>query len=98
MPVIAAAQLNRQSSNRPDHRPQLSDLRESGALEQDADIIVVLHREIVWARQTGADTSKIDEGLAELRLAKQRNGPQGKMEVRFIESYARFEDSGYHGQ
>ena len=92
VPVIAAAQLNRQPAGRADHRPQTSDLRESGALEQDADVIVLLHREIVWARQTGADASKIDERVAELLLAKQRNGPQGKMELTFIESCARFED------
>jgi replicative DNA helicase len=92
VPVIAAAQLNRQPAGRTDHRPQISDLRESGALEQDADVIVFLHREIVWARQTGADTGKIDGELAELSVAKQRNGPQGKMAITFIESYARFED------
>jgi replicative DNA helicase len=92
IPVIAAAQLNRQATTRTDHRPQLSDLRESGALEQDADVIVFLHREIVWARQTGTDTTNINAEVAELTVPKQRNGPQGKMDVTFIESYARFEN------
>jgi replicative DNA helicase len=92
VPVIAAAQLNRQPAARADHRPQLSDLRESGALEQDADVIVLLHREIVRARETGADTNGIDEYEAELLLRKQRNGPEAKIKATFIESCAKFED------
>ena len=92
VPVIAAAQLNRQSANRPDHRPQLSDLRESGSLENDADVVLLLHRPIVYARQAGV-TTEVDSTAAEVLIAKQRNGPTALLPMTFREEYAKFEDA-----
>ena len=92
VPVIAAAQLNRQPATRVDHRPQLSDLRESGSLENDADVVLLLHRPIVYARQAGA-TIEVDTCTAEVLIAKQRNGPTALVPMTFREEYARFEDS-----
>lgn len=86
VPVLVLSQLNREVENRPNKRPQLSDLRESGAIEQDADVVLLLVR---------PDYYDPDDrpGMAELIVAKQRNGPVGTVELVFLKEYTRFEDS-----
>ena len=87
IPVIALSQLSRAVEQRSDHQPQLSDLRESGAIEQDADVVIFLYRPWVYSQEDE------DEGKAEIIVAKQRNGPTGKVKTTFISQYARFENS-----
>lgn len=89
IPVIALSQLNRQSANSTDHRPQLSQLRESGAIEQDADIVMFLHREEMYN-----PTDETLKGKAELILAKHRNGPTGIINLQFVPESARYRDVG----
>lgn len=83
IPVIALAQVNRSSEDRTDHRPRLSDLRESGAIEQDADTVIMLHRPEY--HEPGQY-----EGVLEVIVGKQRNGPTGKVELMFEKEYMRF--------
>jgi replicative DNA helicase len=90
IPVITLSQLNRQLENREDKRPRLADLRESGALEQDADVVIFIHREAVFKRKEGVMVE--DEGTADIIVAKQRNGPTDKVRLAFIEAYTRFEN------
>jgi replicative DNA helicase len=85
--VLALSQLNRLSENRPDKRPQLDDLRESGAVEQDADVVILLHRD-----ESKKDTEQ--GGETELIFAKQRNGETGKVRLEFIGDFVRFDESG----
>ncbi len=87
IPVIAVAQLNRQAEQRDDHRPRMADLRESGSLEQDADLVLLLHRPAYYTDSQTEDTS------AELIIAKQRNGPTGKVNLAFLRQFLRFESS-----
>ncbi len=87
VPVIALSQLSRQVEKRKDYRPQLSDLRESGALEQDADLVAFIFREDYYER----DKPEI-EGVSEVIIAKQRNGPTGTVKLAFIKDYTRFEN------
>ena len=86
VPVIALSQLSRAVENRTDHRPLLSDLRESGAIEQDADIVIFLYRPFLYT------DDEEDRGKAQIIVAKQRNGPTGTAHVTFIDRYAKFEN------
>ena len=86
LPIVAISQLSRAVESRNDHRPQLSDLRESGAIEQDADVVVLLLREEYYSQ------SSENQGLAEVIIAKQRNGPVGSLKLAFIKEYTRFEN------
>jgi len=85
VPVIALSQLSRAVEQRSDHRPQLSDLRESGAIEQDADVVIFLYRSWVYSRD------EEEKGRAQAIVAKQRNGPIGTVNLSFIDRFARFE-------
>ncbi len=87
LPVIALSQLNRSPEQRHDKRPMLSDLRESGSIEQDADLVMFLYREEYYERDDADDSNK---GIAEVIIAKHRNGPIGNFNVAFISRYAKF--------
>ena len=87
IPIIVLSQLNRGPEGRTDHRPQLGDLRESGALEQDADMVVFVYRPDLYA-----DEGDQKDGIAELIIAKQRNGPTGTVKLAYISEYTRFEN------
>jgi len=86
IPVIACSQLSREPEKRPDHRPQLSDLRESGTLEQDSDLVLFIYRERFYNDNVAEDKRNI----AEIIIAKHRNGPTGKLELMFIDEQTKF--------
>ena len=86
VPVVVLSQLSRAPEARADHRPQLSDLRESGALEQDADVVLLIYREDAYNR----DPNHPDAGTAELIVGKQRNGPTGVVRLAFLREQTRF--------
>ena len=86
VPVIALSQLSRAAESRTDHRPQLSDLRESGAIEQDADVVGFIYREEYY------NATEENANKADIIIAKQRNGPTGTVSLAFIKEFTRFED------
>lgn len=90
VPVIAISQLSRAVESRSDHRPQLSDLRESGAIEQDADMVILLMREEYYK------PTEENKGMADVIVAKQRNGPVGSIKLAFIKDYTKFENLELH--
>ena len=92
IPIIALSQLNRSTETREDKRPQLSDLRESGAIEQDADIVCFIHRPEYYTKATEDANGNDIRGLAELIVAKHRSGAVDDIKLRFVSKYARFEN------
>jgi len=87
VPVLAAAQLSRAIEQRSDKEPQLSDLRESGSLEQDADIVMFIHRPELYEKDT------LKKNIAQIKVAKHRNGPTGTIELVFMDKIAKFENA-----
>jgi replicative DNA helicase len=84
VPVIAVSQLSRAVEARQDKRPMLADLRESGAIEQDADVVLFIYRDEVYNQESQ------DKGTAEILLSKHRNGPVGRLKLTFLENYTKF--------
>jgi replicative DNA helicase len=96
VPVIACSQLSRAPEQRPTHIPMLSDLRESGSIEQDADVVMFIYREDVYVTEDEWDRQNprqpYPEGIAQVIVAKHRNGPTGTVHLRFRKNLTRFED------
>jgi replicative DNA helicase len=91
VPIVALSQLSRAPETRSDHRPQLSDLRESGALEQDADVVMFIYRPEQYRDDDGQPNQE-EQGIAEIIVGKQRNGPTGTAKLAFVKEHTRFEN------
>jgi replicative DNA helicase len=89
IPVVVLSQLNRAPEGREDHRPRMSDLRESGSIEQDADVVMLLHREDYYRHEDESGQNK-EDNVAEIIIAKQRNGPTGTVKLNFNTQFTRF--------
>ena len=92
IPVLVLSQLNRAPEGREGHRPRMSDLRESGSIEQDADVVILLHREDYYRKN---EQDYVENNKAELIIAKQRNGPTGSVQLTFREQITRFENASF---
>jgi replicative DNA helicase len=86
VPLVILSQLNRSPDQRPDKHPMLSDLRESGAIEQDADMVLMLYRDEYYNKDTE------EKGITDLDIAKHRNGPTGRVKLAFLDRYAKFDN------
>jgi replicative DNA helicase len=97
-PVLAISQLSRAVEWRASHKPQLSDLRESGSIEQDADVVIFIYRDELyisedeWKKAHDIEAEPYPRGIADLIIAKHRNGPTGEVKLRFVPRTAKFED------
>ena len=92
IPVVVLSQLNRSPEGREGHRPKMSDLRESGSIEQDADVVMLLHRKDYYHR---GEEGYQPDNTAEVIIAKQRNGPTGSVRLTFMEKFTRFENASF---
>ena len=93
VPVVALSQLSRASEQRGgDKKPLLSDLRESGSIEQDADVVAFIHRDSYYNKDENGDEDPESKGKAEIIIAKQRNGPTGSVHLAYLADYTRFEN------
>jgi replicative DNA helicase len=98
VPILALSQLSRAVEARPSHVPQLSDLRESGSIEQDSDVVIFIHREDLncspedWSKVHDIEREPYPRGIADIIIAKHRNGPLGQIKLRFLERIAKFDN------
>jgi replicative DNA helicase len=92
VPVVALSQLSRAVESRQPPRPQLSDLRESGAIEQDADVVTFLYRPAFYRARKPEEPDEPEDNTTEIIIGKQRNGPTGTVHLAFLREYTRFED------
>jgi replicative DNA helicase len=98
VPVIALSQLSRASEQRGgDKKPMLSDLRESGSIEQDADVVAFIHRDSYYNKDENGEEDPDSKGKAEIIIAKQRNGPTGSVHLAYLSEYTRFENMAHEG-
>jgi len=95
VPVIALSQLSRATEKRDDKKPLLSDLRESGSIEQDADVVAFIHRESYYNRDENGQPDPDTANKAEIIIAKQRNGPTGTVHLAYLSKCTRFENLSY---